>query len=105
MTSSRPKASAGDVGSPAALIQSRLTPAAATTAMVGAKRFGGDEAAARGIVDSAVPEDQVLASAVELAASQAGKLGGTLSAIKERMYAPALAALRDSAANRLLPAS
>ena len=86
-----------------ALIQSRLTKAAATTAMVGAKRFGGDEAAALLIVDAAVPEDQVLASAVELAAAQAGKLGGTLATIKERMYAPVLATLGDAEANKLFP--
>src|SRR3954451_22084757 len=86
-----------------ALIQSRLTPAAATAAMLGAKRFGGEEAAALGVVDSAVPEDQVLAAAVELAGAQAAKLGGTLSTIKERMYAPALATLRDTEANRLFP--
>jgi enoyl-CoA hydratase/carnithine racemase len=86
-----------------ALIQSRLTPAAATTAMVGAKRFGGGEAAGLGIVDAAVPEDQVVAQAVELAGAHAAKLGGTLATIKERMYAPALATLRDAQANKLFP--
>jgi enoyl-CoA hydratase/carnithine racemase len=86
-----------------ALIQSRLTPAAATTAMVGAKRFGGEEAAGLGIVDAAVPEDQVVAQAVELAGAHAAKLGGTLATIKERMYAPALATLRDAQANKLFP--
>jgi enoyl-CoA hydratase/carnithine racemase len=86
-----------------ALIQSRLTPAAATTAMVGAKRFGGEEAAGLQIVDAAVPEDQVVAQAVELAGAHAAKLGGTLATIKERMYAPALATLRDAQANKLFP--
>jgi enoyl-CoA hydratase/carnithine racemase len=86
-----------------ALIQSRLTPAAATTAMIGAKRFGGEEAASLGIVDAATAEDQVLAQAVELAGAHAAKLGGTLATIKERMYAPALATLRDAAANKLFP--
>ena len=86
-----------------ALIQSRLTPAAATTAMVGAKRFGGEEAASLGIVDAAVGEDDVLAAAVELAATHAAKLSGTLSTIKERMYAPVLATLRDAEANKLFP--
>jgi enoyl-CoA hydratase/carnithine racemase len=84
-----------------ALIQSKLTPAAATLTMLGAKRVGGEEAAARGIVDAAVAEDQVLAEAVELAGAQAQKLGGTLATIKERMYAPALAMLNDAEANRL----
>jgi hypothetical protein len=45
----------------------------------------------------------VLARAVELAAANAAKLGGTLATIKERMYAPALAALRDAEANLLFP--
>jgi enoyl-CoA hydratase/carnithine racemase len=44
-----------------ALIQARLTPAAATAAMVGAKRFGGEEAAAVGIVDAAVAADHLVA--------------------------------------------
>ena len=86
-----------------ALIQSRLTPAAAGTAMVGAKRFGGEEAAALGIVDSAAAEDEVLAQAVELAGTHAAKLGSTLKTIKARMYAPALATLRDAEANKLFP--
>jgi enoyl-CoA hydratase/carnithine racemase len=71
--------------------------------MVGAKRFGGEEAAGLGIVDAAVPEDQVVAQAVELAGAHAAKLGGTLATIKERMYAPALATLRDAQANKLFP--
>lgn len=84
-----------------ALIQSRLTRQAAHLSMVAAKRFGGEEAASMLIVDEAVAEDQVLARAVELAGSQASKLGGTLKTIKERMYAPALAVLQDPEANRL----
>jgi enoyl-CoA hydratase/carnithine racemase len=86
-----------------ALIQSRLTKQAATHAMVGAKRFGGEEAAEMRIVDAAVAEDQVLSAAVELAGTHAAKLGGTLATIKERMYAPALATLRDADANKLFP--
>jgi Delta3-Delta2-enoyl-CoA isomerase len=84
-----------------ALIQAKLTKQAATHTMVGAKRFGGEQAAEFRIVDAAVPEDQVLAQAVELAAAHAPKLGGTLSAIKERMYVPELATLRDPAANKM----
>jgi enoyl-CoA hydratase/carnithine racemase len=84
-----------------ALIQSRLTRRAAHAAMVGARRFGGEEAAAELVVDAAVAEDQVLAQAVELAGAHAGKLGTTLGTIKERMYAPALATLRDPDANKL----
>jgi Delta3-Delta2-enoyl-CoA isomerase len=86
-----------------ALIQSRLTKQAATHTMIGAKRFGGEEAADFRIVDAAVGEDQVLAQAVELAGAHSAKLGGTLATIKERMYAPALATLRDTEANKLFP--
>jgi enoyl-CoA hydratase/carnithine racemase len=85
------------------LIQSKLTPAAAETMMVGAKRLGGEEAAARGVVDAAVAEDQVLAQAVELAASHAAKLGGTLATIKQRMYAGPHGTLVDAEANKLFP--
>jgi len=84
-----------------ALIQSKLTPAAAMLTMVGAKRVGGEEAVGHGIVDAAVAEDQVLARAVELAGAQSQKLGGTLATIKQRMYAPALATLNDAEANKL----
>jgi enoyl-CoA hydratase/carnithine racemase len=86
-----------------ALIQSKLTPAAATLTMVAAKRVGGEEAGHHGIVDAAVAEDQVLAQAVELAGAQAAKLGGTLATIKRRMYAPVLTTLEDPEANILLP--
>ena len=84
-----------------ALIQAKLTPQAQTTTMVGALRVGGEDAAAAGIVDQAVGEDEVLSAAVEIAARHAPKLGGTLSAIKERMYVPELALLRDPDANKM----
>jgi enoyl-CoA hydratase/carnithine racemase len=79
----------------AALIQARLAPAAAHEAMTTGRRYGGTDAAAAGIVDEAVAEDRVLAAAVERAAALAPKHGATLGAIKEGMYAPALALLRD----------
>jgi Delta3-Delta2-enoyl-CoA isomerase len=87
-----------------ALLQAKLTPAAASTAMIGAKRFGGDEALAAGLVDAIAAEDAVLADAVALAATHAAKDGGTLGVIKSRMYAAPLATLADRAANRLFPA-
>jgi enoyl-CoA hydratase/carnithine racemase len=79
-----------------ALIQSRLTPQTAHEAMVTARRFGGGEALAAGIVDRAVAEDAVRVSAVELAGALAGKASGTLGTIKSRMYGPALELLRDT---------
>jgi enoyl-CoA hydratase/carnithine racemase len=77
-----------------ALIQARLTKQAAHEAMTTGRRYGGAEAAAAGIVDEAVPEDQVLDVALGRARALAGKAGPTLGAIKEQMYAPALALLR-----------
>jgi enoyl-CoA hydratase/carnithine racemase len=88
-----------------ALIQSKLTPAAATLTMLGGKRIGGEEAASLGIVDAAVTEDQVLADAVELAAAHAAKLGTTVGTIKRRMHASAYALLMDSEANNLFTAA
>ncbi|GAA1923992.1 enoyl-CoA hydratase/isomerase family protein [Streptomyces sodiiphilus] len=78
-----------------ALIQARLDPRAAHEAMTCARRYGGDDALAAGIVDRAVAEDAVRATAVEMAAALAGKAGDTLGTIKSRMYVPALAALRE----------
>ncbi|MDX3243167.1 enoyl-CoA hydratase-related protein [Streptomyces sp. ME18-1-4] len=79
-----------------ALIQARLTPRSAHEAMVTARRYGGRDALAAGIVDHAVDEDAVRATAVDIAAAQAGKAGDTLGTIKSRLYTPVLAALRDT---------
>jgi enoyl-CoA hydratase/carnithine racemase len=83
------------------LIRAKVTPQTATEAMVGARRYGGEDAKAAGLVDATATEDEVLARAVELAAAHAGKQGPTLATIKERLYAPVLATLRDASANRL----
>lgn len=77
-----------------ALIQSRLTPQTAHEAMVTARRFGGEEAQVRQIVDHAVPEPDVLSTAITLAATHADKAGPTLETIKTRLYTPVLQALR-----------
>jgi len=76
-----------------ALIQGRLTPPAAHEAMVTARRYGGHDALAAGIVDRAADSGTVRATAIEIAAAQAGKAGDTLGTVKTRMYAGALAAL------------
>ncbi|MFF5430124.1 enoyl-CoA hydratase-related protein [Streptomyces griseofuscus] len=81
-----------------ALIQSRLAPRTAHESMVTARRYGGLDAAAAGIVDRAVAEDAVLSTAVETAQGQAAKAGDTLGTIKNRMYGAVLAALRDTVA-------
>jgi enoyl-CoA hydratase/carnithine racemase len=79
-----------------ALIQARLTPQAAHEAMVTARRYSGTDAAAAAIVDQAVGEDAVRATAVELAGRQAGKAGPVLATIKTRLYAAVLDRLRDT---------
>jgi enoyl-CoA hydratase/carnithine racemase len=86
-----------------ALIQCKLTPATQASAMIGARRFGGDEAQEAGIVDATEPEQLVVSQAVQLAAAQAAKDGATLGTIKSRMYARELEVLRDRAANRFGP--
>jgi Delta3-Delta2-enoyl-CoA isomerase len=78
-----------------ALIQSRLAPQTAHQAMITARRFGGHDALAAGIVDYAVPEESVHRAAVDIAQSQASKGGDTLRTIKARMYAPVLDLLLD----------
>jgi enoyl-CoA hydratase/carnithine racemase len=83
-----------------ALIQAKLPVAAQTEAMLGAARFGGEAAAAADIVNRAVAEHAVVPTAVEIAAAQAPKDGGTLEAIKRGMYTGALAALADGGALR-----
>lgn len=79
----------------AALIQARLSKATAHEAMTTGRRYGGADAAAAGIVDDAVGEDEVLPRAIERASALAGKDGATLGAIKEGMYAETLKLLRD----------
>ncbi|GGY59838.1 enoyl-CoA hydratase-related protein [Streptomyces anulatus] len=81
-----------------ALIQSRLAPRTAHEAMLTARRYGGADAAAAGIVDRAVDEHAVRSTAFETAQALVDKAGDTLGTIKARMYAPALATLRDTTA-------
>jgi enoyl-CoA hydratase/carnithine racemase len=84
-----------------ALIQARLPVETAHGAMTTGRRYGGTEAEQAGIVDHAVEEDAVLPRALEIAAALAPKDPGTLATIKERMYGPVLAVLRDSGSNEM----
>lgn len=79
-----------------ALIQARLSPQTAHEAMVTARRYGGHDAFAAGIVDSAVAEDEVRATALDIAAAHTTKAGPTLATIKTRMYRQALDALAET---------
>ena len=77
----------------AALIQAKLTPAAAVASMTTGRRFGGPEARQVGIVDATAAQDAVAGTAVGLVKPLGGKDSGTLGAIKATMFAPAIAAL------------
>ena len=80
-----------------ALIQARLTPAAAHEAMITGRRYTAEEALAAGMVARTADEAGTLPAAVELAASLAGKDGGVVGRIRADMYGPVLAALRGPA--------
>ena len=87
-----------DIGIPftpgmTALLKDRLPPRTAHEAMVTARRYGGADAVAAGIVDEAVAEEQVLDLAVERAQALASKQPETLATIKRRLHAGALEAL------------
>lgn len=78
------------------LIMSRMTITAAHQVMVTGRRFGGEEAASLNIVHRSVAEEDVLPTAIGLAASQAGKDRNTLATIKERMYSETIRLLQNS---------
>jgi enoyl-CoA hydratase/carnithine racemase len=77
----------------AALIQAKLDVRAAHDAMTTGRRYGGEEAAAAGIVDATAAEGEVLSAAAAILAPLNGKDPVTLGAIKSTMYAGAVAAL------------
>lgn len=78
------------------LLLARLPRRTAHEAMVTGRRYGGQEAAAAGIVDLALPENELLPSAVEWAAGQAPKNPDTLRAIKQRIYSTTIELLETS---------
>lgn len=78
-----------------ALIAARLPVRTAIESMTTGRRYGGSDAAAAGIVDEAVAEQDVLPRALDRAAALAGKDPATLQMIKQRLHARVLAALRE----------
>ncbi len=76
-----------------ALIQAKLTPQAAMASMTTGHRFGGEEAAAYGIVDAVAPAEALAAVAADRVRGLAGKDRTTLGTIKSRMFAGVVAAL------------
>ncbi|WP_378729746.1 enoyl-CoA hydratase-related protein [Nocardia brasiliensis] len=85
----------------AALIQAKLTPKTAIASMTTGRRFGGTDALAVDIVDATAAEGAVTDAALGLLAPLGAKDPGTLGAIKNTMFADAVAALTaDSVAHQ-----
>lgn len=76
-----------------ALLKARLDPSTAHEAMITARRYSGDDAAERRIVDRAVPVDVLPAVAVEEAATGTGRDGAVLQTLKQDLHAAAVEAL------------
>lgn len=79
-----------------ALIKLRLPQMTAHEVMVTGSRYGGEAAAARGIVQHAVHADAVVPEAVAIASGLAAKAGTTMGTIKSRMYADLIGLLENS---------
>lgn len=73
-----------------ALLQARMSQPTAHEAMTTGRRYTGPEAVGAGIAAAVHDLDELVDAAVAWAATQAGRAGPTLAAIKQRMYSPAL---------------
>lgn len=82
-----------------ALIKSRLTPNVFRRLLLTGARIGGAEAKELGVIDEAIPAENVLPRAVACVAPLAGKNRYTYGAIKRGMYAEALTLLESGAVN------
>lgn len=72
-----------------ALAQAKLPPATVHEAMTTGRRYGGADAEAAGIVNAAVPLEEVVDRAVSIAEPLAGNAGGVLAGIKRDIDAHA----------------
>lgn len=79
------------------LITSRMPLTTSHQVMVTGQRVGGEEAKELGIVHSAVAENEVVPTAVQLGIELGGKDRNTLATIKERMYDETIRLLSNSA--------
>jgi len=84
-----------------ALIKSRLLPNVFRYSILTGARIGGIEAKELGIVDEAVPAEQVLPRAMARVASMANKGRDIYGSLKRGMYAEAIALLESGAVNFL----
>ncbi|MEM6106623.1 enoyl-CoA hydratase-related protein [Mycobacterium sp. 050272] len=78
----------------AALVQAKLSPQTAVTAMTTGHRFTGPDAHAAGLVDDTAPGEELVSAAVSRLQPLLGKDRGTVGAIKATMYGSVTAALR-----------
>ena len=81
----------------ASLLAERLPESTRTEAMTSARRYGGDDAAAAGIVEEATAADDLLARAREVAQARVGVAGANLAGIKRTMRRAVLADLAPTA--------
>ncbi len=79
----------------AALIQAKLTPQAALTAMTTGHRYAGPEAVAVGLADSVADEHAIVSSALDRLKPLVGKDSNTLGAIKSTMFRSVTEVLRE----------
>lgn len=79
----------------AALIQAKLPPQSAITAMTTGHRYGATDALDAGLIDGTSPEGEIVAAALTKLAPIAGKDRATLAAIKSTMFGSVTAALRQ----------
>lgn len=78
-----------------AILQSRLPVRTVHQVIATGRRFGGEEAAALQIVDRAVPEAEVVSTAVSIAAELAAKAHPAMGVLKRDMYRNVLAAIDE----------
>jgi enoyl-CoA hydratase/carnithine racemase len=80
-----------------ALLEARLPRSLLSEMLVTGHRYGGEEAAGRGLVAESAPEAEVLSRAVEWAQTLAGKHRATMAAIKRGLHRGALGVLESGA--------
>nr|WP_064570162.1 enoyl-CoA hydratase/isomerase family protein [Gordonia sp. LAM0048] len=78
----------------AALVQAKLTPQAAITAMTTGHRYGATEALEAGLIDDVAADGEIVAAALDKLGPIAGKDRTTLGAIKSTMFGSVITALR-----------
>ncbi len=83
-----------------ALIAARLPAQTAHDAIMTGRRYGGADALARGIVDHAVADADVLPRAIAIAQELSGKDPQTLAALKRGLYVATLAVLEGETPSR-----